>query len=98
MFEFSRYELLVGMPPFYHKNEQSMFTLAIQTAPTFHGYMNISSEAQSFITHLLHKDQHKRMGAKTGLPEIESHPWMTGFSFRDLIAKKMKAPFIPNEQ
>ena len=72
-----------------------MFHLIIRDPVEFSKAVKISESGKNFIKCLLTKDMHKRLGAKTGLSEVQLHPWFKDISFEDLITKKMKAPFIP---
>ena len=44
-----------------------------------HG-IGMSKEVENFISLLLNKDPHKRLGSKGGLAEIVSHPWFSDLS------------------
>ena len=59
-----------------------------------HG-IGMSPEAENFITHLLQKDPHKRLGSKGGLAEIVAHPWFSDISADQLINKQIKPDFKP---
>jgi len=40
------------------------------------------------------KDPNKRLG-HNGAQEIQNHPWFDKLSWEGLLAKKLKAPFVP---
>ena len=60
------YEMIIGIPPFYHKNQNQMYLLIQQAPlkwpdPVRHKIM-VSDEAKDLITMLLQKDRKKRLG------------------------------------
>mmetsp|Transcript_25813 Transcript_25813/g.39679 ORF Transcript_25813/g.39679 Transcript_25813/m.39679 type:complete len:81 (-) Transcript_25813:252-494(-) len=60
------YEMIVGIPPFYHRNQNQMYVLIQQAPikwpdPQKHG-ISLSDEAKDIVTKLLHKDRKKRLG------------------------------------
>lgn len=58
------YELLVGIPPFYDKNQHKMFhKIKFEKIPIPKSDV-LSQDALSFINQLLVKDRYKRLGAK----------------------------------
>ena len=73
------YEMLTGVPPFYDKNRNLMFS-NIESSPirwpeqNLHGF-SISRFATDFITKLLIKDRHKRLGNNGG-EEVLQHPFL----------------------
>lgn len=92
------YEMLSGVPPFYDKNRNQMFQ-NIEKAPIrwpelhLHGF-TITIQAQHFIYGLLNRDRHKRLGVNGG-NEILSHPFLSHINTAQLLAKNIKAPFVP---
>mmetsp|Transcript_28502 Transcript_28502/g.70872 ORF Transcript_28502/g.70872 Transcript_28502/m.70872 type:complete len:787 (-) Transcript_28502:604-2964(-) len=52
--------------------------------------------AKDFIDRLLTIDPSRRLGTlKNGPKDVKSHPWFTGFNFKQLEAKQLPAPFVP---
>jgi hypothetical protein len=45
---------------------------------------------------LLSKDPKKRLGYKQGFTEIKNHPFFMPINFDHLLAKSIRAPYIPN--
>ena len=67
------YEMIVGIPPFFHKNKHLMYFLIQEAGVTFptvekHN-IYVSPEAQDLINSLLEKKSSKRIG-KNGIAEI----------------------------
>jgi len=89
------YELLIGIPPFYHQNHNTMFQL-IQTAEVkFHPQIKVSNEAKDFIVRCLKKNPKERLGSKDDLKELMSHPWFSDLDWKALYNKQIPAPFKP---
>ena len=93
------YEMIVGVPPFYNKNQHKMYKLIIKTELKFpekskHGF-ELSPEATDLLKKLLEKDQQKRLGKVGGVQEILSHPWFASVDQEKMLRKEIKAPFIP---
>jgi serine/threonine protein kinase len=87
------YELIVGIPPFYHKNKNKMYFL-IKEAPIKypdadkHG-IAMSDECKDFINKLLEKDYTKRLGSENDCTEIMSHPFLKDIKVEKLMDKKI---------
>lgn len=83
------YEMLVGIPPFYNKNQSMMYQL-IQGAPLKfpqmdkHGF-EISKESQDLISNLLIKDKTQRLGKDNDSEEILNHPWFNGIDVAKIL-------------
>ncbi len=94
------YEMLVGIPPFYNKNQSIMYQL-IQGAPLKfpqmdkHGF-EISKESQDLITNLLQKDKADRLGRINDSEEIFKHPWFADVDVTQILEKKVVPPIKPN--
>lgn len=93
------YEMIVGFPPFYHSNQQTMYELIEKFPVKFPDpvkhKIEMTEEAKDLISKLLEKDPTKRIGTEGGFEEISSHPWFEGFDFEKLKNKELEAPFIP---
>lgn len=89
------FEMLFGIPPFYCDNNERMYQLIIHSELKFPKKITISDNAKDFIKKLLNKNQEKRLGSKNDFDEMKIHPWFDGLNWDDLLAKKIKAPFIP---
>ena len=65
------YEMLVGIPPFFHRNKHRMYFLIKESPVNFpdpvkHG-IDISPTARDLIKRLLDKNRKKRLGAANDL-------------------------------
>lgn len=61
------FEILIGIPPFFHKNKHKMYALIMEARVTFPNpekhRIFISAESQDLINRLLEKNPKKRLGA-----------------------------------
>ena len=87
------YEMLVGVVPFHHKNQNILFNNILEKEVLFRQEDLLSENAKSLITRvfflikqLLNKNPAARLGNK-GADEIKQHPWFAGVSFQDVLAK-----------
>ena len=94
------YEMIVGIPPFYHKDRERMFRM-ITTKPVkypdmkWHGIF-VSDEAKDLINWLLEKDPEARLGATDGLDEIIQHKFFRSIDVQALMDKTMEPTYIPD--
>jgi len=93
------YEMIVGIPPFYHKNQPTMYQL-IQQAPirwpdAERHKISVGDDAKDLITRLLHKSRKKRLGQKGDVDEILAHPFFADVDTEALLARKIKPEFVP---
>ena len=93
------YEMLVGIPPFFHKNKHRMYFLIKESPVNFpdpvkHG-IEISANAKDLIKKLLEKNRKKRLGATNGVAEIMAHPFFAKIDFEKLLSKKIIPPYRP---
>ena len=94
------YEMLVGIPPFFHRNKHRMYFLIKESPVNFpdphkHG-ITISPQAKDLIKRLLEKNKKNRFGGKGDVKEILSHPFFEGLDTSQLIQKKLDPPYKPN--
>lgn len=73
------YEMIVGIPPFYHTNKKLMYKMILEKNPKFpdiqkHG-IYVSADLQDLISKLLTKDMDKRLGSQNDVEEVMSHPF-----------------------
>eukprot|EP01029_Cantina_marsupialis_P010361 TRINITY_DN236004_c0_g1_i1.p1 TRINITY_DN236004_c0_g1~~TRINITY_DN236004_c0_g1_i1.p1 ORF type:complete len:521 (-),score=156.68 TRINITY_DN236004_c0_g1_i1:901-2463(-) len=86
------YEMMVGLPPFYHKNRQIMFR-KIMHEP-FLPSPHINRAAADFCRRLLMHNPMKRLGSN-GIDEIKNHKFFDGIDWDKLAKLEVKPPFVP---
>ena len=92
------YEMLVGIPPFYHQNQKVMYEfIRIKSIifPDAKYKIPISDECKDIINKLLVKDQKIRMGSKGDMEEVIMHPFFKDIDFKKLYNKQIEPPFVP---
>ena len=93
------YEMLVGIPPFFHKNKHRMYFLIKEAKVTYpipekHNIF-VSDNAQDLINKLLDKNRKKRIGAIGGIKEILDHPFFSELDIDALLKKKLTPEYMP---
>ncbi|CAI2363739.1 unnamed protein product [Moneuplotes crassus] len=93
------YEMMIGIPPFYHKNKSTMYKMIAEKEPRFpdpkkHG-IGVSDDAEDLIRKLLSKDPKTRLGSELGANEILDHPFFDSLDIDDLMEKKIQADYVP---
>lgn len=93
------YEMLVGIPPFFHKNKHRMYFLIKESPVNFpdpvkHG-IDISPDARDLIKKLLDKNKKKRLGSQGDVKEILQHPFFSSIDFEKLLNKELVPPYRP---
>lgn len=48
-----------------------------------------------FINKLIQRHPKNRLGYKGGIGEIKDHPWLRKYSWKKLMDRELKSPFIP---
>ena len=91
------YELIVGIPPFYHRNKNQMYFLIKEAPikypdPEKHG-IQMTEEAKDLINKLLDKDPEKRLGTQGGASEVMGHAFFQDLDIEKLLDKELDAPY-----
>ena len=87
------FELLVGVPPFYHENKETMFW-KIQNEPLDMPKF-LSVEVKDLLRGLLDKDPNMRIGSEF-ISDIKDHPWCAKVHWKKLIKKRIRPPILPS--
>lgn len=56
----------------------------------------VSEAARSLLEGLLQRDAKSRLGGSGDQVELQDHPFFASINWDDLLAKKIRPPFIPN--
>ncbi|XP_019126152.1 serine/threonine-protein kinase Sgk2b isoform X2 [Larimichthys crocea] len=87
------FEMIYGLPPFYNRSKAEMFENILH-APLQLG-SGASQAARSLLEGLLERDVTKRLGGSYDLVELQEHPFFASINWDDLLARKVRPPFIP---
>lgn len=96
------YEMIVGIPPFYHKKREVMFRMIKEKSIKYpdlkrHG-IYISDEAKDLINQLMMKDPTQRLGTRpgeVGVDKVMGHPFFEGLDLDNLMLKQLEPTWIP---
>ncbi|XP_057270313.1 serine/threonine-protein kinase Sgk2 isoform X3 [Pezoporus wallicus] len=88
------YEMLFGLPPFYSRDVSQMYDNILHKPLQIQGSKTVA--ACDILQGLLHKDQKRRLGAKSDFLEIKNHVFFSPINWDDLCHKRITPPFNPN--
>lgn len=92
------YEMIVGIPPFFHRNKHKMYHFIKESKVNFpdpeRHKISVSDEAKDLILRLLDKNKKTRLGVN-GVDEILQHPWFAVLDKKQLLAKEITPPYKP---
>ncbi|KAI9332923.1 AGC protein kinase [Zopfochytrium polystomum] len=76
------YEMLYGFTPFKGHNRNATFSNIIHNEVLFPEHTNeISKDCKSIVKKLLHKDETRRLGSRTGAPDVKAHQFFKGVNW-----------------
>ncbi|KAF8315706.1 AGC/Akt protein kinase [Clavulina sp. PMI_390] len=88
------YEMLTGLPPFFHENTDTMYRRILQDPLRFPD--EIGADARSILTGLLTREAAQRLGVR-GAESIKTHPFFARhIDWLRLMQKKIQPPFRPS--
>ncbi|TWW79236.1 serine/threonine-protein kinase Sgk2b isoform X1 [Takifugu flavidus] len=88
------YEMLYGLPPFYSQSKAEMFENILHAPLRLPG--GASQDARSLLRGLLERHVSKRLGGSRDLAELREHSFFEHIHWDDLLARKLRPPFVPN--
>ena len=92
------YEMIVGIPPFFHRNKNKMYHFIKESKVNFpdpeRHKIFVSEEAKDLILRLLDKNKRTRLGAN-GIDEIMAHPFFRDLDLEKLLRKELTPPYKP---
>ena len=84
------YEMIVGIPPFFHKNKNKMYHFIRESKVNFpdpeRHKIFVSEDAKDLILRLLDKNKKTRLGAN-GFEEIMAHRFFADINIEKLMTK-----------
>lgn len=90
------YEMLTGLPPFYHPDRARMYRMIQTEEVRIPRYF--STKVKDLILKLLEKEPSLRLGTHRGAQEIKSHPWCINIPWDQFLLKAVTPPFAPSLQ
>jgi len=90
------FEFLFGTTPFRGRTRDDTFTHILDGQlhfPERTVYPQISKQCKDIITHLLHPDPQKRLGATHGACEVKKHAWYKGTKWE--LIRNQEPPIVP---
>lgn len=88
------FEMMCGLPPFYHDSPQTMYRLITKAEPEFPS--DLTPEAVDLLSSFLAKDPSKRLGhGDDGTANVMAHPWFASLDWDEVLARKLTPPFKP---
>ncbi|KAM8826623.1 serine/threonine-protein kinase Sgk2b isoform 1-T1 [Synchiropus picturatus] len=88
------FEMLCGLPPFYSRSKAQMLE-NILYAP-LHLHCELSEASKSVLEGLLERNVSKRLGKTCDVVELQEHSFFAYMNWDDLLARKVKPPFVPS--
>lgn len=86
------YEMLTGLPPFYHDDPPTMYRKILQNPLKFPAFLE-GTDAEDLLVKLLKKDPAERLSEAS---EIKAHPFFKDIDWCKLLNKAYIPPFKPN--
>lgn len=90
------YEMLTGLPPFYHPDRARMYRMIQTEEVRIPRYF--SRNVKDLILKLLEKEPSRRLGTQKGAQEIKNHSWCTNIPWDQFLLKAVTPPFAPSLQ
>lgn len=93
------FDFMVGSFPFGddQASNAEIFKAVLKAPLKFPKWLGVhEKDAKELMKALLHRDPAKRLGAgHKGYEELKDHPFYSGFSWEDLLARQLEPPFRP---
>ncbi|XP_014861396.1 PREDICTED: serine/threonine-protein kinase Sgk1-like isoform X2 [Poecilia mexicana] len=87
------FEMLSGLPPFYSRSRLEMLENILYSPLRLPS--GLSEGAHSLLKGLLERNVSKRLGQRLDIEELKEHQFFASINWDDLIARKVRPPFIP---
>ncbi|KAI8877348.1 kinase-like protein [Backusella circina FSU 941] len=88
------YEMLLGQSPFKGEDEDEIFDAVLDDNILYP--INMSKNSVSICEALLERNPDRRLGGGKGdALDVKNHPFFSGINWEDMLAKKVKPPFLP---
>lgn len=90
------YEVLVGVPPFYHKELRQTYINIARGVLRFPPWL--SDSCKDLISGLLNRDPLQRLGAERDSTEIQKHPWFHGLDWNQVYRRVYESPLALTQE
>ncbi|CAO3657371.1 unnamed protein product [Mucor hiemalis] len=88
------YEMLAGYPPFFDDDHLKLYEKILACKIKWPQYFD--ANGKDLLKRLLTPDLTKRFGnLKAGSDDIKRHGWFTGVDFNRILARQIRAPYVP---
>ncbi|KAK4515758.1 60S ribosomal protein L35, L29 [Mucor velutinosus] len=88
------YEMLAGYPPFFDDDHLKLYEKILACKIKWPTYFDVNGK--DLLKRLLTPDLTKRFGnLKAGSEDIKRHGWFTGVDFNRILARQIRAPYVP---
>ncbi|XP_015225293.1 PREDICTED: serine/threonine-protein kinase Sgk1-like [Cyprinodon variegatus] len=87
------FEMLSGLPPFYSRSRLEMLENILYAPLRLPS--GLSKGAHSLLKGLLERNISKRLGQRLDVEELKGHHFFASINWDDLVARKLRPPFIP---
>lgn len=88
------YEMLVGIPPFYDENVNTMYRAIVQDPVRYPA--SVSANAKDIISKLLDRNPKSRLGSsKNDFEDIKLNVFYKGLNWKDVLDKKLNPGWVP---
>ncbi|KAI9258696.1 kinase-like domain-containing protein [Helicostylum pulchrum] len=88
------YEMLAGYPPFFDDDHLKLYEKILACKIKWPQYFD--ANGKDLLKRLLTPDLTKRFGnLKGGSEDIKRHAWFTGVDFNRILARQIRAPYVP---
>ncbi|KAF8314875.1 kinase-like domain-containing protein [Cantharellus anzutake] len=90
------YEMIYATTPFKGRDRSATFTNVLANEVRFPDSTTGSPQCRDIILRLLHKDEWRRLGSKSGASEVKQHKWFTPLNWG--LLRHMQPPIIPKKK
>ncbi|KAK5603027.1 hypothetical protein CRENBAI_014524 [Crenichthys baileyi] len=87
------FEMLSGLPPFYSRSRLEMLENILYSPLRLPS--GLSEGAIALLKGLLERNISRRLGQRLDVEELKEHRFFASINWDDLIARKVRPPFIP---
>ncbi|CAD8171299.1 unnamed protein product [Paramecium octaurelia] len=91
------YELVTGLPPYYSRNTEEIYTRILNQKLNFPPQLQMSPSIKDLLNNLLAKNPKNRIDS---IDTLLKHPWMIQWGdknlYKDILQKKIEPPFKPD--